>query len=81
MTIIGLNGKLFEFDGPVDLPVYVCPVCRSIKIENIRDRPDEKNITPVLPNTVKCLDCGAVYVEIEDCNQELITFCCNEGNT
>jgi uncharacterized protein YbaR (Trm112 family) len=70
MTVIGINGTLYAFDGPVTLRIMVCPVCRSSDIENITDLVPESVVLPEFRSGIICPECGAVFVGEEDLDQE-----------
>jgi hypothetical protein len=70
MTVLDINGTTYLFTGPVELKVFVCPVCRSSDIENITDRVPESVVLPEFRSGIVCLECRAVFVGEEDLDQE-----------
>ena len=37
MTRININGKIVEFDGPIEIELNTCPICESPEVVPVED--------------------------------------------
>jgi hypothetical protein len=74
MTRIIVDGKILEFDGPIEVEMPVCPICSSPEVMQLSILVPDTVLLPEMKEGYLCLNCDAVFPGKDDLNFTPVIF-------